>query len=619
MENKQKEKGIGGGGGGNQGDWMEGGVHVLSVGEDATAESVLACAIFKARMEVDPSFLNSATLRKTSKLKKMTSKKPLKKCKFIGHEAINWMRQSLGVVSRGVGIELGQRLLACNLIFSSMQPSQFLDDQTVYYFLEEDMKYRSNALDWQSQLQASLTTLMQEISNNNNSANTQNNNMDSGNRTTKRGMSNTATSPRGESFSPTHPVGSSSASAVLTRKGAGGGGGASGKVFSSIASSSPTSSIPSSPTSFSPSSANNSLEELTSPRSKHKGSNSGINQLRAKFYALQFSAKESMRKQMAKGSSKDSIINKRKEWETNSGGVGGSGIGGATGVGTGGTGTGGGEEKSKRDKVRESMQVTVNPFLQDRALRELVNNDYTSGDESILINANKDYEDGVAFGLATLESVPAAVQAAWSHSRNKSGRRQGGSYIIAENANPNSSSTSAISPSVPSSPPSSSATSASSSSTPSTSSSNSFTSASSSSTSSTSPSPSTTASSTIPTPSQQEQDKQLQQQQSTRTYSMTTVVPVFASTSTGSTILTKQKKKEQLWTWEEEDSDDIRYFACTHTGAIPKIRAATPDRLVEWLTSVKYFDTKFREAFLLTYRSFMTPRDLLEKLYERYP
>lgn len=64
--------------------------------------------------------------------------------------------------------------------------------------------------------------------------------------------------------------------------------------------------------------------------------------------------------------------------------------------------------------------------------------------------------------------------------------------------------------------------------------------------------------------------------------------------------------------------------------AIPQIKAATPDKLIERLTYQKYPgkfhgnfaefspDVEYMNAFLLTYRSFMNPLELIEKLLLRY-
>lgn len=72
-----------------------------------------------------------------------------------------------------------------------------------------------------------------------------------------------------------------------------------------------------------------------------------------------------------------------------------------------------------------------------------------------------------------------------------------------------------------------------------------------------------------------------------------------------------------LWA-VEEDSAEIRYMPAASPTEVPRVKAATADKLVEWLTTPKYSDAKFRDAFMLTYRSFMTPQELLRKLLHRY-
>lgn len=122
--------------------------------------------------------------------------------------------------------------------------------------------------------------------------------------------------------------------------------------------------------------------------------------------------------------------------------------------------------------------------------------------------------------------------------------------------------------------------------------------------------------------------------------------------SSGSLILgTTSSGGEEDMLEIEEDKEDIRYFPVEITpGATrlhQRVKAASTDRLVEWLTSPKYSgnfsfflffssclfalglksthlfscttDTTFGEAFLLTYRSFMTPSELFTKLQARYP
>jgi hypothetical protein len=69
----------------------------------------------------------------------------------------------------------------------------------------------------------------------------------------------------------------------------------------------------------------------------------------------------------------------------------------------------------------------------------------------------------------------------------------------------------------------------------------------------------------------------------------------------------------------EVDTKDIKFdFHEDKENPIPTIKAATISKLIERLTSSKYSDVNFREAFLLTYQSFMTSTELLQKLIERY-
>mmetsp|Transcript_16038 Transcript_16038/g.22271 ORF Transcript_16038/g.22271 Transcript_16038/m.22271 type:complete len:457 (+) Transcript_16038:73-1443(+) len=70
----------------------------------------------------------------------------------------------------------------------------------------------------------------------------------------------------------------------------------------------------------------------------------------------------------------------------------------------------------------------------------------------------------------------------------------------------------------------------------------------------------------------------------------------------------------------EVDEDDVKYEAIKDDSKeqYGLIRAATLERLVERLTHEKIADPKFRKAFLLTYRSFTTPLELILALSKRY-
>lgn len=71
---------------------------------------------------------------------------------------------------------------------------------------------------------------------------------------------------------------------------------------------------------------------------------------------------------------------------------------------------------------------------------------------------------------------------------------------------------------------------------------------------------------------------------------------------------------------EEEDEDEkakILVLSRSDTGN-PQIRGGTPKCLVKRLTLQKYPDPEYMPAFLLTYRSFMTPEELLSELMAAY-
>eukprot|EP01094_Clydonella_sp_ATCC50884_P005879 TRINITY_DN1486_c0_g1_i1.p1 TRINITY_DN1486_c0_g1~~TRINITY_DN1486_c0_g1_i1.p1 ORF type:complete len:1136 (+),score=369.66 TRINITY_DN1486_c0_g1_i1:225-3632(+) len=51
---------------------------------------------------------------------------------------------------------------------------------------------------------------------------------------------------------------------------------------------------------------------------------------------------------------------------------------------------------------------------------------------------------------------------------------------------------------------------------------------------------------------------------------------------------------------------------------LPRIKYATLDKLIERVTYSKYPDPNFLQSFMLTYRSFTSPKELLEKLIDRF-
>lgn len=67
-------------------------------------------------------------------------------------------------------------------------------------------------------------------------------------------------------------------------------------------------------------------------------------------------------------------------------------------------------------------------------------------------------------------------------------------------------------------------------------------------------------------------------------------------------------------------ADDVTGLILDHSGgadAPPVIKGGTVEKLVERLTFYKYPDPDFTEAFLLTYRSFTTPTELLTMVIKR--
>jgi len=68
----------------------------------------------------------------------------------------------------------------------------------------------------------------------------------------------------------------------------------------------------------------------------------------------------------------------------------------------------------------------------------------------------------------------------------------------------------------------------------------------------------------------------------------------------------------------EEDNEDIKFSYTDESYQFPKIKAASVDRLIERLSHETYPDIKFRTTFMLTYRSFMDPYQLLQKLDARF-
>jgi hypothetical protein len=75
----------------------------------------------------------------------------------------------------------------------------------------------------------------------------------------------------------------------------------------------------------------------------------------------------------------------------------------------------------------------------------------------------------------------------------------------------------------------------------------------------------------------------------------------------------------RIFLFDQQDSEENILFANEdkETG-ISLIKAATIEKLIERATTEKYADPSFLLIFLLTYRSFMTPEDLLNGLIQRF-
>lgn len=83
------------------------------------------------------------------------------------------------------------------------------------------------------------------------------------------------------------------------------------------------------------------------------------------------------------------------------------------------------------------------------------------------------------------------------------------------------------------------------------------------------------------------------------------------------TALTREARTSRDYRYSRTDLEDIKFSSRDSTQQ-PQIRAATIEKLVERLTYEKYPDPNMVTTFLLTYRSFMTPSELLSQLDRRY-
>ena len=76
--------------------------------------------------------------------------------------------------------------------------------------------------------------------------------------------------------------------------------------------------------------------------------------------------------------------------------------------------------------------------------------------------------------------------------------------------------------------------------------------------------------------------------------------------------------KPKVYTFSEDDSEKNILFTGDVLDDRPVIKAATLEKLVERLTYEKYPDPDYTQAFLLTYRTFTSPNELLNILKARY-
>jgi son of sevenless-like protein len=70
--------------------------------------------------------------------------------------------------------------------------------------------------------------------------------------------------------------------------------------------------------------------------------------------------------------------------------------------------------------------------------------------------------------------------------------------------------------------------------------------------------------------------------------------------------------------WDEQCDTLIFAEKKDPAQAVPAVKAATVEKLVEWLTFSKNTGHDYTATFLLTYRTFMTTEELLEQLIARY-
>ncbi|KAL9647807.1 hypothetical protein ABK040_001333 [Willaertia magna] len=69
---------------------------------------------------------------------------------------------------------------------------------------------------------------------------------------------------------------------------------------------------------------------------------------------------------------------------------------------------------------------------------------------------------------------------------------------------------------------------------------------------------------------------------------------------------------------EEDSPSNIEWMESTTEDSEPEIKCATVEKLIERVTYHKNYDNAYLYAFLLTYRSFISPHELMDKLINRY-
>ena len=74
----------------------------------------------------------------------------------------------------------------------------------------------------------------------------------------------------------------------------------------------------------------------------------------------------------------------------------------------------------------------------------------------------------------------------------------------------------------------------------------------------------------------------------------------------------------QLPTLWDEECETLLFGEKESSASVPTVKAATVEKLVEWLTFPKNPGHDFTSTFLLTYRTWMTSEELLQALINRF-